>query len=70
MTTWTWWLSSRSAAQTFKVNLKTADQVDRPERTYQATFDTVAGAPVQSGSGRPPLRSSCLTQMTRPCLGA
>ena len=35
--------------QTFKVNLKTADQVDRPERTYQATFDTVDGEPACSG---------------------
>jgi hypothetical protein len=30
--------------QTFKLNLKTADQEDVPESTYQATFDTVAGA--------------------------
>ena len=30
--------------QTYKLNLKTADQQDVPESTYQATFDTVAGA--------------------------
>lgn len=30
--------------QTFKVNLKTADQDDTPESTYQATFDTVEGS--------------------------
>ena len=29
--------------QTFKVNLKTADQDEVPENTYQATFDTVEG---------------------------
>ena len=29
--------------QTFKVNLKTADQDQAPESTYQAQFDTVAG---------------------------
>ncbi|GIL92972.1 hypothetical protein Vretimale_15467 [Volvox reticuliferus] len=29
--------------QTFKLNIKTIDQEDIPESTYQATFDTVAG---------------------------
>ena len=40
-------LRVKGDGQTFKVNLKTADQVDRPERTYQATFDTVEGAPLR-----------------------
>ena len=38
-------LRVKGDGQTFKVNLKTSDQVDRPERTYQATFDTVEGVP-------------------------
>ena len=38
-------LRVKGDGQTFKVNLKTSDQVDRPERTYQATFDTVEGGP-------------------------
>lgn len=29
--------------QTFKLNLKTADQEDLPECTFQATFDTLPG---------------------------
>ncbi|KAG2439443.1 hypothetical protein HXX76_004799 [Chlamydomonas incerta] len=29
--------------QTFKMNIKTIDQEDTPESTYQTTFDTVAG---------------------------
>lgn len=29
--------------QTYKLNLKTADQEDTPESTYQATFDTFPG---------------------------
>lgn len=29
--------------QTYKLNLKTADQENVPEDTFQATFDTVAG---------------------------
>lgn len=29
--------------QTYKLNLKTADQEDVPECTFQATFDTVPG---------------------------
>ena len=29
--------------QTFKLNLKTKDQEDVPECTFQATFDTIAG---------------------------
>lgn len=32
--------------QTYKLNLKTADQEDVPECTFQATFDTTAGARV------------------------
>ena len=31
--------------QTYKLNLKTADQENVPEDTFQATFDTVAGLP-------------------------
>ena len=31
--------------QTYKLNLKTADQEDTPESTYQATFDTPNGTP-------------------------
>ncbi|KAI8465804.1 MAG: complex I intermediate-associated protein 30-domain-containing protein [Monoraphidium minutum] len=30
----------KSDGQTFKINVKTADQEDTPESTYQATFDT------------------------------
>ena len=29
--------------QTYKLNLKTADQENVPEDTFQATFDTIAG---------------------------
>ena len=29
--------------QTYKLNLKTADQENVPEDTFQATFNTVAG---------------------------
>ena len=33
--------------QTYKLNLKTADQEDTPESTYQATFDTAPGVDPQ-----------------------
>jgi hypothetical protein len=36
-------LRVRGDGQTYKLNLKTADQEDAPESTYQAQFDTVAG---------------------------
>jgi len=37
-------LRVRGDGQTFKVNLKTADQENTPEETYQASFDTRPGA--------------------------
>ncbi len=37
-------LRVRGDGQTFKVNLKTADQQNTPEETYQASFDTRPGA--------------------------
>lgn len=37
-------LRVRGDGQTYKLNLKTADQEGVPEKTYQATFDTVPGA--------------------------
>ena len=43
-------LRVRGDGQTFKVNLKTADQANTPEETYQASFDTQPGA----GRRRPP----------------
>ena len=39
--------------QTFKLNLKTADQEDIPESTYQATFDTIEGAHASFLQGQP-----------------
>ena len=35
--------------QTYKLNLKTADQENVPEDTFQATFDTVAGLLHEAG---------------------
>ena len=32
--------------QNYKLNLKTADQENVPEDTFQATFDTIAGAAI------------------------
>ncbi|KAK9814216.1 hypothetical protein WJX72_002437 [[Myrmecia] bisecta] len=37
------YLRVKGDGQTFKLNLKTADQEATPESTYQATFDTIAG---------------------------
>jgi hypothetical protein len=37
-------LTVEGDGQTYKLNLKTADQEEVPESTYQATFDTLAGA--------------------------
>lgn len=36
-------LTVKGDGQTFKVNLKTADQANTPEETYQASFDTRPG---------------------------
>jgi len=36
-------LRVRGNGSTFKLNIKTQEQLDSPESTYQATFDTVAG---------------------------
>ncbi|GFR43419.1 hypothetical protein Agub_g4500 [Astrephomene gubernaculifera] len=36
-------LRVKGDGQTFKLNIKTVDQEDVPESTYQTTFDTVAG---------------------------
>ncbi len=37
-------LQVKGDGQTFKVNLKTADQENTPEETYQGSFDTQPGA--------------------------
>ena len=40
--------------QTYKLNLKTADQENVPEDTFQATFDTVAGLLFDHMAAPPP----------------
>ncbi len=47
--------------QTYKLNLKTADQEDVPECTFQATFDTVAGA--RTGSTHQWMQDSVFQQL-------